>query len=109
MGRNSELIRQWTLLRQLAATRTNTIPRLAEDAVRLAGDSRAATARVRQSKTVTAHVSANGGQRRISARTGRDRWNARCPATVVSIRSMAACVAHGERDLRASGAPIKSR
>jgi hypothetical protein len=25
MGRNSELIRQWTLLRQLAATRTNTI------------------------------------------------------------------------------------
>ena len=31
MGRNSELIRQWTLLRQLAATRTNTIPKLAED------------------------------------------------------------------------------
>lgn len=31
MGRNSELIRQWTLLRQLAATRTSTIPKLAED------------------------------------------------------------------------------
>lgn len=31
MGRNSELIRQWTLLRQLAATRTNTIPKLATD------------------------------------------------------------------------------
>jgi predicted DNA-binding transcriptional regulator YafY len=31
MGRNSELIRQWTLLRQLAAVRTNTIPKLAED------------------------------------------------------------------------------
>ena len=31
MGRNSELIRQWTLLRQLAAMRTNTIPKLAED------------------------------------------------------------------------------
>ena len=31
MGRNSELIRQWTLLRQLATTRTNTIPKLAED------------------------------------------------------------------------------
>lgn len=31
MGRNSELIRQWTLLRQLTATRTNTIPKLAED------------------------------------------------------------------------------
>jgi predicted DNA-binding transcriptional regulator YafY len=28
MGRNSELIRQWTLLRQLAAVRTNTIPNL---------------------------------------------------------------------------------
>src|SRR4029077_17346610 len=31
MGRNSELIRQWTLLRQLAAVRTNTIPKLAQD------------------------------------------------------------------------------
>ena len=31
MGRNSELIRQWTLLRQLAAVRTNTIPKLADD------------------------------------------------------------------------------
>ena len=31
MGRNSELIRQWTVLRQLAATRTSTIPKLAED------------------------------------------------------------------------------
>ena len=31
MGRNSELIRQWTLLRQLAASRTNTIPKLAGD------------------------------------------------------------------------------
>lgn len=31
MGRNSELIRQWTLLQQLAATRTNTIPKLAAD------------------------------------------------------------------------------
>jgi predicted DNA-binding transcriptional regulator YafY len=31
MGRNSELIRQWTLLRQLAAVRTNTIPNLAAD------------------------------------------------------------------------------
>jgi predicted DNA-binding transcriptional regulator YafY len=31
MGRNSELIRQWTLLRQLAAVRTNTIPKLAAD------------------------------------------------------------------------------
>src|SRR5437870_1728428 len=31
MGRNSELIRQWTLLRQLAATRTNTIPKLAQE------------------------------------------------------------------------------
>jgi hypothetical protein len=34
MGRNSELIRQWTLLRQLAATRTNTIPKLAEGPAR---------------------------------------------------------------------------
>jgi proteasome accessory factor B len=31
MGRNSELIRQWTLLRQLAASRTSTIPKLAAD------------------------------------------------------------------------------
>ena len=31
MGRNSELIRQWTLLQQLAAVRTNTIPQLAVD------------------------------------------------------------------------------
>jgi predicted DNA-binding transcriptional regulator YafY len=31
MGRNSELIRQWTLLRQLASTRTNTIAKLADD------------------------------------------------------------------------------
>src|SRR6476646_9764023 len=31
MGRNSELIRQWTLLRQLAAVRTNTISNLATD------------------------------------------------------------------------------
>jgi predicted DNA-binding transcriptional regulator YafY len=31
MGRNSELIRQWTLLRQLAVARTNTIPNLAAD------------------------------------------------------------------------------
>ena len=31
MGRNSELIRQWTLLHQLAAVRTNTIPQLAVD------------------------------------------------------------------------------
>src|ERR1700674_1274583 len=31
MGRNSELIRQWTLLRQVAAVRTNTIPKMAED------------------------------------------------------------------------------
>src|SRR5580765_6819606 len=31
MGRNSELIRQWTLLRQLAAVRTNTIPNLATE------------------------------------------------------------------------------
>jgi len=31
MGRNSELIRQWTLLRQLAAVRTNTILKLAQD------------------------------------------------------------------------------
>src|SRR3954468_9592452 len=31
MGRNSELIRQWTLLRQLASVRTNTIPKLATD------------------------------------------------------------------------------
>jgi proteasome accessory factor B len=30
-GRNSELIRQWTLLRQLTAARTNTIPKLARD------------------------------------------------------------------------------
>jgi len=29
-GRNSELIRQWTILRELAASRTNTIPRLAK-------------------------------------------------------------------------------
>jgi predicted DNA-binding transcriptional regulator YafY len=31
MGRNSELIRQWTLLRQLAAVRTNTIANLSAD------------------------------------------------------------------------------
>jgi len=31
MGRNSELIRQWTLLRQLAAVRTNTITHLAAE------------------------------------------------------------------------------
>ena len=31
MGRNSELIRQWTMLRQLAASRTTTIPKLATD------------------------------------------------------------------------------
>ena len=31
MGRNSELIRQWTLLQQLAAVRTNTIPQLSVD------------------------------------------------------------------------------
>jgi predicted DNA-binding transcriptional regulator YafY len=31
MGRNSELIRQWTLLRQLAAVRTNTITNLATE------------------------------------------------------------------------------
>src|SRR3954468_10926577 len=31
MARNSELIRQWTLLRQLAAVRTNTIANLATD------------------------------------------------------------------------------
>ena len=31
MGRNSELIRQWTLLQKLAAVRTNTIPQLALD------------------------------------------------------------------------------
>lgn len=30
-GRKSELIRQWTLLRDLASTRTNTIPKLARD------------------------------------------------------------------------------
>jgi len=31
MGRNEEVIRQWTLLRQLAASKTNTIPNLAAD------------------------------------------------------------------------------
>lgn len=31
MGRNSELIRQWTLLQQLAAVRTNTIPLMSAD------------------------------------------------------------------------------
>ena len=31
MGRNSELIRQWTMLRQFAASRTTTIPKLATD------------------------------------------------------------------------------
>jgi len=31
MGRNKELIRQWTLLRRLAGERTNTIPRLSKD------------------------------------------------------------------------------
>ncbi len=31
MGRNSELIRQWTLLQRIAASRTNTIPKLATD------------------------------------------------------------------------------
>jgi proteasome accessory factor B len=31
MGRNSELIRQWTLLQQIATTRGNTIPKLAKD------------------------------------------------------------------------------
>ena len=31
MGRNSELVRQWTLLQQIATTRGNTIPRLATD------------------------------------------------------------------------------
>ncbi len=31
MGRNKELIRQWNLLRRLAAGRTNTIPRMAAD------------------------------------------------------------------------------
>lgn len=31
MGRNTELIRQWTLLRRLATERTNTIPRLSKD------------------------------------------------------------------------------
>jgi proteasome accessory factor B len=31
MGRNSELIRQWTLLQRIAASRTNTIPKLAAD------------------------------------------------------------------------------
>jgi len=31
MGRNSELVRQWTLLQQIATTRGNTIPKLAKD------------------------------------------------------------------------------
>jgi predicted DNA-binding transcriptional regulator YafY len=31
MGRNSELIRQWTLLQKLASSRANTIPKLAQD------------------------------------------------------------------------------
>ena len=31
MGRNSELIRQWTILQQLAARRTSTIPALSAD------------------------------------------------------------------------------
>ena len=31
MGRNSELIRQWTLLQQIATTRGNTIPKLASE------------------------------------------------------------------------------
>ena len=31
MGRNSELIRQWTLLQRIATTRGNTIPKLAAD------------------------------------------------------------------------------
>ncbi len=31
MGRNEKVIRQWTLLRQLAASKTNTIPNLAAD------------------------------------------------------------------------------
>src|SRR5262245_43620034 len=31
MGRNSEVIRQWTLLRELAGTRTSTISKLSEE------------------------------------------------------------------------------